>query len=52
MSRLLKVAEMEMGGCRCLFGVMGRRKSQGAGIVERVVRAGFARMALWAIFGA
>lgn len=47
MSRLLKVAEMEMGGCRCLFGVVGRRKSQGAGIVERVVRAGcFARMAL------
>lgn len=46
-SRLLKVAEMEMGGCRCLFGVVGRRKSQGAGIVERVVRAGcFARMAL------
>lgn len=53
-SRLLKVAEMETGGCRCLFGVMGRRKSQGAGagIAERVVGAGLARMALWAIFAA
>lgn len=41
MSRLLKVAEMEMGGCRCLFGVMGRRKSRGEGIVERVVSCRF-----------